>query len=267
LRQTGEVNPDPLDSVPGWFLNDDKTLFRWFLAEQNRLDQVGDLAELGVFMGKSAILIGDYVQAGETFTVVDLFEDPAAAEANQMENDENYLNLSQRAFEGNYLRFHDQLPTVVRGLSTVVTDHAPHGSHRWVHVDASHLYEHVRQDLASSRTLLNDQGVLVCDDIRSEHTPGVAAAVWEAVVNDGLNPLVISQSKAYCTWSDPDPWQERLAAWLPTSGFSWERQEVAGNLLFRVWVQRPPDRRRVARELTPPLLWSFAQRVKARVKN
>jgi hypothetical protein len=148
-----------------------------------------------------------------------------------------------------------------------VTDHAPHGSHRWVHVDASHLYEYVRQDLASSRTLLNDQGVLVCDDIRSEHTPGVAAAVWEAVVNDGLNPLVISHAKVYCTWSDPDPWKQRLAAWLPTSGFSWELQAVAGRDLFRVWFERPPERRRIARELTPPLLWSFGQRLRDRVKN
>ena len=31
----------------------------------------GDLAELGTYLGKSAVLIGEYVQPGETSTVID----------------------------------------------------------------------------------------------------------------------------------------------------------------------------------------------------
>jgi len=119
----------------------------------------------------------------------------------------------------------------------------------------------VRQDLASARTLLNERGVVVCDDIRSAHTPGVAAATWEAVVNDGLNPIVMSHAKLYSTWSDPTEWEERLARWLPASGFAWERQRVAGRTLLRVWSVHVPPRPRLARQLAPPILWSLARRM------
>jgi predicted O-methyltransferase YrrM len=250
-----------LDSVPGWFDRADQLLFRWFLGEQVRLGQLGDLAELGTFMGKSAILIGEYVQPGETLTVVDLFESRAPEQVNRLVNDRDYGSLTRAAFEGHYLRFHAGLPNIVQGLTRAVTDRASHGSHRWVHVDASHMYEDVRQDLASARTLLNDNGVVVCDDIRSAHTPGVAAATWEAVVNDALNPIVMSRAKLYSTWSDPTEWEERLARWLPASGFAWERQRVAGRTLFRVWSVQVPPRPRLARQLAPPIVWSVARRM------
>ncbi|MCA1670810.1 MAG: class I SAM-dependent methyltransferase [Actinobacteria bacterium] len=231
-----------LSSVPGWFFEADQALFRWFLSEQGRRGQRGDLAELGTYMGKSAILIGGYIQPGETFTVIDLFEDPADDKANQAENARTYEGFSQAAFQRHYLRFHDQLPVVVRGHSATIVEHASVNTHRWVHVDASHLYEHVRADLAAAQRLLQEDGaggVVVCDDIRATHTPGVAAAVWEAVISDGLRPLVITHEKLYGTWSDPEQWLTALRSWLPTSSLSWELQQVAGHSLLRVWKAPP----------------------------
>ncbi len=194
----------------------------------------GDLAELGAYLGKSAVLIGWGQQPGETFTVVDLFEEEATAEENRAENEEQYAELSQEAFERNYLSLHDTLPVVVRGPSASVVDHAAHGTHRFVHVDASHLYEHVVEDIAAARTLLKPGGVVVFDDYRAAHTPGVAAAVWRAT-NEDLRPFAVSMSKLYATFDDSTPWFDALQGWLEQRSY-WrhEVQQVAGQPLLRV---------------------------------
>jgi hypothetical protein len=239
-------------AIPGWFLRQDQILFRWFLEEQNLRQITGDLAEFGVYLGKSAIVVGAYLRPGETFTVIDLFESPSHDSANQTENVNTYSSLTQRAFEANYLRFHERLPVVIRGPSSEILNHSAVGRHRFVHADASHLYEHVRTDVASARALLHEHGLVVFDDIQSDHTPGVAAAVWAAVDNNGLRPIVKSQGKLYGTWGAAESWQNELLTWLPVSGLEHEVQEVAGGPLIRVWQSAASGvARRVWRTLAP----------------
>jgi Methyltransferase domain len=266
LRGTANGKSD-LTAIPGWFLPQDQDLFRWFLGEQERRHIMGDLAELGVYMGKSAIVIGEYLRLRETFTIIDLFESPACDDENRVENTNTYSGLTQRVFETNYLRFHERLPMVVKAPSSEILDHASAGAHRFVHVDASHLYEHVRTDVASARALLHESGVVAFDDIQSHHTPGVAAAVWIAVHNGGLRPIAISQRKLYGTWGNPVPWQQTLLSWLPSSGLAHEIQQVAGAPLIRVWqpvVARPSVARALARSLMPPVVRSQLRQYRAR---
>ena len=95
-------------------------------------------------MGKSAIMhAAPTCAAEETFTVCDLFDSEAPDEANEREMRGSYSTLTRRAFEANYLSFHDELPRVLQAPTTVVPDEVAAGSCRFVHVDASHLYEHV----------------------------------------------------------------------------------------------------------------------------
>ena len=86
-------------------------------------------------------------------------------------------------------------------------EHAAHGTHRFVHIDASHLYEHVVADIAAARTLLKPGGVVVFDDYRAPHTPGVAAAVWRETTED-LTPFAVTQNKLYATFGEADHWLE-----------------------------------------------------------
>ena len=173
-----------IDEIPGWFQRMDMEVFHHLLDQTGSRLGGGDLAELGAYLGKSAALIGFGQQPGETFTVIDLFEQEATAEENRAENEDQYAELSQEAFEKYYLTIHDTLPVVVRGPSASIVDHAAHGTHRFVHIDASHLYEHVVEDIAAARKLLKPGGVVVFDDFRAQHTPGVAAAVWRATNED-----------------------------------------------------------------------------------
>lgn len=41
---------------------------------------------------------------------------------------------------------------------------------------------------------------------------GTAAAVWEAIANDGLNPIACTAMKLYATWGDPVPAQNEIRA-------------------------------------------------------
>jgi hypothetical protein len=260
---------DLLNDIPGWFHGYDVALFRWFLSEQVNAGTTGDLAELGGYLGKSAVVIGDYVQPGETFTVIDLFDTGATDSANATENSSAYPDLTRQAFERNYLRVHPTPPTVIQGYSETITEHARLGRHRFVHIDASHLYEHVRGDIRAAEKLLSREGVVVLDDLTSAHSPGVAAAVWQEIVAGDLHAIVTSEHKMYATWGDAGRWQEALMAWMASSPMPWEEQTIAGSRVLRIGytpgpVQRPNRTREVVKSLVPPAAVTAARRLRQR---
>ncbi|MFK4104996.1 class I SAM-dependent methyltransferase [Streptomyces sp. NPDC019531] len=252
--QQTHTPPRQFADVPGWFPPLDQVLFTWFLDRQRSLSVEGDVLELGVYMGKSAILLGRHLRDGERFTVCDLFGGEAPDGANRAETSKSYASLTRQAFERNYLSFHDSLPTVIEGPTSVVPDEVDKDSCRFVHIDASHLYEHVYGDIGAAREILRPEGVVVLDDFRSEHTPGVSVAVWEAVLNRGLRPICLSTQKLYGTWGDPEPVQEELLEMLRgRTDVGLSVQEAAGHRLVRArakGMQAPPFPR--SRHFTEP---------------
>ncbi|MFB7652316.1 MULTISPECIES: class I SAM-dependent methyltransferase [unclassified Streptomyces] len=239
--------PGELNDVPGWFWPLDQVLFSWFLERQETMDTRGDLLELGAYLGKSAILLGHRLRDGETLTVCDLFGAEPPDAANRAEAAKSYSSLTRQAFERNYLSFHKTLPTIVQAPSSAIVDEVAPGSCRFVHIDASHLYEHVEGDIGAARDLLGPDGIVVLDDFRSEHTPGVAVAAWEAVLNRGLRPVCLSSQKLYGTWGDPEPVQEALLAALRG------RDEIAVTV-ERAAGQRLVRTRAKSKRLSPPPL-------------
>ncbi|MCX4885652.1 MULTISPECIES: class I SAM-dependent methyltransferase [unclassified Streptomyces] len=243
--QATDTNPGELKDVPGWFPPLDQTLFTWFLERQETRGFGGDLVELGAYMGKSAVLLGHHRQDGEEFTVCDLFGGEAPDGANRAETAKSYASLTRQAFERNYLAFHGNLPTVIEAPTSVISKEVAADSCRFVHIDASHLYEHVHDDIGAARDLLLPDGIVVLDDFRSEHTPGVSVATWEAVLNRGLRPICLSTQKLYGTWGDPEPVQEELLTMLRArTDVGLSVQEAAGHRLVRTrahkGMQAPP---------------------------
>jgi hypothetical protein len=68
----------------------------------------------------------------------------------------------------------------------------------------------VRSDLTLAKRHMAPGGIVAIDDYRREHTPGVAAAAWEAVLNEGLVPLCITPGKLYGCWQHAEWYTERL---------------------------------------------------------
>ena len=157
----------------------------------------------------------------------------------------SYKSLTRVGFEENYLAFHDRLPEIVEAPTSTVLAHVKPDSCRFVHIDASHLYEHVRGDLATARTVLKPDGIVVCDDYRSPHTPGVSAAVWEAVADDGLRVICVTRRSSTAPGVTPSRYGADLLGWLADRQDPWhEVQQVAGAPLVRLRSTAPTWRRR-----------------------
>jgi len=232
--------------IKGWFFWADRALFDALLRAQ---EAPGALVELGAYLGRSAVVIGDHVRAGERFVVVDLFGSDAELgetteqNANRAENRHSYATLTRTEFERNYLALHDRLPEVVQALSSAIVDHVEPGSVRFLHVDASHLYPQVALDIRNARTVLQPEGVVVFDDYSNPNTPGVAGAVWEAVATGGLVPIAVTQHKFYGTWGDPAKHLDTVRAFAAAEErIGCSELQVLGHTLLRLNVrpQQPP---------------------------
>lgn len=275
-RPAGTGDPDGVDPAPrtiedvrGWLRPADAFLMGWLLERQVRLGQGGDLVELGVFHGKSAIHIGYHIADGERLVVCDLFEQAGTSAALRPGARGFYKELSQQIFERNYLVFHKTLPVVVQGPSETILAHVGPGTCRFVHIDASHLYEHVRTDTRSARTMLGEDGIVVFDDYRTAHTPGTAAAVWEAMANDGLRVICLTDNKFYGTWGNADAARKDLVKSLAGSeAYRVDVEPVMGQQLARL-IPKPapvlpvtarPRWRRVAVAVLPPLVTNTLRR-------
>lgn len=210
------------NDIPGWFMPIDQAAFAWTLQFQNRTDAPGDLLELGTYRGKAAVLMGQHLKPGEVLTVCDLFDDVATHEAVDPTEQRFFRrDVPGRAeFERNYLAFHPALPKIVQGLTTDITQHLNPGSVRFCHIDAGHTYQAVRDDLASARALVRTGGIIAFDDWRKAITPGVSAAMWEAILNEGLRPVLSTEFKFYATWGDPAPLQAEIVQRAAESGWA-----------------------------------------------
>lgn len=238
-----------MNDIPGWFYWADRAMFRAIL-EAQRDTAPGHLVELGTYMGKSSVVVGEFQRPDERFVVVDLFEgvdvlgETEADRANLKESLQSYKSLTRQAFEHYYSAIRGDLPEVVAGMSSEIVDHIEPGTVRFMHIDASHLYEAVRVDVDSAFQLLRPGGVVVFDDIRSEHTPGVTAAAWEAVFRYGMIPIALTTQKLYAVFSEPEPARDAVRKLYETDERIWhEVQDIAGHPVARLG-QSASSRRR-----------------------
>lgn len=243
MRVTEAPTIKSWSDIPGFFRWVDRWVFATLLEAQQD-SPLGTLVELGTYQAKSAVIIGSFVRPGERFVALDLFGREDLLDAtesglrNRQENRAQYKNLTREQFEHNYLALHDTLPQVHEGLSNDIVDLVEPRSARFVHVDAGHMYDQVRQDVINTKTILRPGGIAAFDDYRTEWTPGVAAAVWQAVFEDGLVPVAITPQKMYGIYEgdDPEPYREALKAFVKGDPSKWwmQEQHVLGRPLLRI---------------------------------
>lgn len=253
---------EDIETIGGAFAPLDMDVFELMLDHGE-----GDLAELGVLYGKSAALVGSYQRPGETFTVADLWELPAGDDANAEENASSYPGLTRADFEDNYRRVvGPNLPVIVQAESSTITNVASHGTHRFVHIDASHLHQHVVLDIDAASTLLHPGGVVAFDDYRSAHAPGVAAAIWGAVRTDDLRPFAVTDMKLYATWGDPQPHLDRVTSWAnSSSAYNLDIDSVAGHEIARLSIRRVAGRFDSQKKYIPPALLPAVSKLRQRL--
>ena len=186
-----------IDEMPGWFLLEDILLFEKLNRQQKREGLAGDLFEIGAYYGKSAVLLGYLVADGERLFVCDAFEGSLPTDANRKES-RYAAGLTQRVFESNYRRFHHDLPEILACSSTELRKYNLSRGFRFVHIDGSHVYDIVKNDIEVAKRVLIKGGIVVFDD-HCTH-PGVSAAIWEEAANGDLIPFCLTPKKLYATW-------------------------------------------------------------------
>lgn len=226
-----------VQTIPGWFWPVDMFLFGGIDQLQKVEALTGDILEIGVYQGKSAVLLGYFLRPHEELMVCDTFDSEAIQEHNLTENQKYYANVQRQTFEKNFAQFHIRPPRIFACSSTDLIQHLPSSNKfRFIHIDGSHLYDVVREDIKLSRQLLQDKGVVVFDDYRSPHTPGVSAALWDAVLHETLHPFCLSPSKMYAYWGNQPPFDlKMLQKWLQDQGlFQVDESTVSENRMLMV---------------------------------
>ncbi|MGY2876230.1 hypothetical protein ACVW00_003420 [Marmoricola sp. URHA0025 HA25] len=242
--------------MKGAFWDLDFLLFDLILNAQTDTRTTGDLLEIGALYGKSTILLGLSATAGEEVVVCDVFEEASANLANDIENTLSYPELARAQFEQNYRTWVPRPARVVQGLSDTITQHVAAKCLRFAHIDGGHHFDVVADDLRNTRDLLGDRGIMVIDDFRALHTPGVAAAAWTAVVDDGLVPFCVSEQKLYASWSvgAAEQMLETVRAWASnhTGELNAGVQNVAGHSILILENPLPSTPRDRLVRLIPP---------------
>lgn len=190
-----------MESIPGWLDSLDASLICALSDYQHSNDLIGDIVEIGVFHGRSAILLGYLLAEGEHLIACDPFGAEAGMDSETaLWNRRFYPGLRRQQFEANYLRYHGQLPARMLSSSDQLTDAITPGSCRLIHIDGAHDYATVRRDALMSRALCAQLGIVIFDDYCKAHLPGTAMAVWEQVACEGLVPIALTDAKLYASW-------------------------------------------------------------------
>ena len=160
-------NKEVIDKqVPGWFYTIDIILLYGILNEiQGNIR--GDICEVGVAHGKSAITLSHFKRPEDTLYLYDIFNEDVRKQA-----------------ESNILMFCGPQNLVWRIQNTldIKQDELKFdNSLRLLHIDGCHEYSAVMNDLMLFSQAVSNRGVIVLDDFNDYEYPGVNAAVYDFI--------------------------------------------------------------------------------------
>ncbi len=219
------------NGIPGWFYQDDMLYFYYVSIVQMDLGVAGNICELGVFQGKSLILLGMIKHDTENLIGIDMFDQ--AAQNTVTENLQKY-NLTAELLQADTAQ-----------CTREWAEDFFAGPVRFLHIDAGHGFFDVYRDLLLFSHVVADAGVIVLDDYNDREFPGVEAAVYEFCHHDGrYMPFLIGFNKIFlCAPSVMNLYQKKL---MDTPPFS---SDVSICRLFHHPVLIPSSRHGVSRDL------------------
>jgi hypothetical protein len=149
--------------LPGWFFQRSSAIWDCLLTHQDEMKIGGNLLEIGVYRGKSALLSAMHARREE----ICLFVDPVLHEQT-----ETILRDASKA-----ACVFVREPSVSLHCNPMSLSHAR--SFRWIHIDGEHSGTAVHEDMTIGCQLLGENGVLVLDDFFSPIWPQITKAAFE----------------------------------------------------------------------------------------
>ncbi len=255
--------------IDGWLSFDDAVSFYLLLKIQKDFSISGTVLEIGVYRGKSAIYIAQLLDPDERFFCCDIFEGETEI-LNSLEIEESYPSLSRRSFEENFMENLGYLPDIFQLTSGVFWSELNDILFRMIHIDGSHLYEIVKNDLISATKFIQPStGIIVVDDFRAQHTVGVSLAVWETIISMKLRPIVITSAKIYLVKPEFNLDLQYFSDFLGLQKIDYAIEEILGNKVIR--IKNTTDinlykNRSLIKDWIPPILVNFLQAQKSVTK-
>jgi cephalosporin hydroxylase len=153
--------------INGWFFHPDMISFWCIDLAQKQMQIMGDLCEVGVWHGKSIVLLCNLAREGETITGFDLFEGDLLDKANK--NIQLYGGGREailKVADTSRLNTTELGTTFSRGI-------------RILHIDAGHEYHEVMHQLQLFSPFVSEGGCIIMDDYQDREFPGIEAAVLD----------------------------------------------------------------------------------------
>lgn len=243
--------------VEGWFFPVDAQLFAFIDHVQQERSLTGNLYEIGVHHGKTALLLARFLRPGERLGVCDVFGNQ---DLNLDRSGEGSLRLFLRNV-GTYTSLDPSAVAVHPKRSDALTEVETTTGCRIFHIDGGHLPKDVKNDLQVAIRALHRDGVVIVDDVFNSSWPGVAEGFFEFLRSDHteLVPLLIGGNKVFlCRPGSLGMYEEAfadlgsIAAVLP---FTFERKRWLGRDVMTAvrhhWVDLDPAGAAIA-HASPP---------------
>jgi hypothetical protein len=184
---------DAFPSIQGFFTFDAALMFMAY-NQLIRAEQIaGDVLEIGVHHGLSAIAIGALAAPGRRFVAVDLFDEL------QDHNESRSGAGNRAAFLQNMQRFFDDLAfvDVFAGHSSGLNPDELGSQFSFCHIDGGHSPEETYHDLELCSRILIPGGLVALDDYFNPSFPGVSegAVRFHLEHREVLKPIAIGFNK------------------------------------------------------------------------
>ncbi|HEY0160195.1 MAG TPA: class I SAM-dependent methyltransferase [Thermoanaerobaculia bacterium] len=227
--------------VEGWFFPIDAHLFGLMDEIQKREGITGNLFEIGVHHGKTALMLARMAAAGETLGVCDVFE--------QQELNRDRSGEGNRGIFLRHMQAHRAEARVFAKLSSALTREDTTTSCRFVHIDGGHRPEDVLNDLAVAERALLPDGAVAVDDVFNPNWPGVSEGFYRyrgdlVPVAIGGNKVILTRPEAAARyerhWQELTEWNDYLAPQPFVLGF---KEWLGRNVLTMIrlsWVDLDP---------------------------
>lgn len=225
--------------IEGWFFPIDAHLFAIADMMQKAMNVHGNLFEIGVHHGKTAIFLALLASPHEILGVCDVFD--------RQELNADHSGSGNRARFENSMRRHAgriDLRIFMKPSSELTIEDTTENC-RFFHIDGGHRPEDVFTDLATADRALVADGIVAVDDVFNPEWPGVSEGVYRYFTErpNVFAPIVIGGNKVL--FARPAMAQryhiDALPAGLP---FDFGQKQWLGysvpTVIRRAWVDLDP---------------------------
>lgn len=185
-----------LEDVPGFLTAPAARLLDGLARWQAGRGMRGGMAEIGVFYGRSALVLGCALAPGERLVACDRFDvgagDVPGWSFGEARGPEEALRARWREWVGDEARL-----AVLRRDSADLAPGDLGDGPRLVHVDGGHGYDDVRRDALLAQRAISPGGAVVFDDVLLPEWPDVTVAVVDHLrAHPGaLAPVAVAEHK------------------------------------------------------------------------